>query len=79
MSTQLINRTERLATIEKMLFRAPSGMRVVDIAAACGVDRRTVYRDLNLLNEIGLPIYQKDGRYFFESGILCGDRSPQRE
>ncbi|MAS34334.1 MAG: hypothetical protein CL610_10025 [Anaerolineaceae bacterium] len=64
MSTQLINRTERLATIEKMLFRAPSGMRVVDIAAACGVDRRTVYRDLNLLNEIGLPIYQKDGRYF---------------
>ena len=64
MSTQLINRTERLATIERMLFQAISGLRVVEIADACGVDRRTIYRDLGLLNEIGVPIYQKDGRYF---------------
>ncbi len=64
MSTQLIHRTERLATIEKMLFRAASGLRVVEIAEACGVDRRTVYRDLALLTEIGVPVYQKDGRYF---------------
>jgi proteasome accessory factor B len=64
MSAQLINRTERLTTIEEMLFRAPAGLRVVEIAEACGVDRRTVYRDLSLLSEIGLPVYQKDGRYF---------------
>lgn len=64
MSTQLINRTERLATIEKILFRAPLGLRVVEIAEACGVDRRTVYRDLALLTELGVPVYQKDGRYY---------------
>lgn len=64
MSTQLINRTERLATIEKMLVGATTGLRVVEIAKACGVDRRTIYRDLALLNEFGMPIYQKEGRYF---------------
>ena len=64
MSTQLINRTERLATIERLLFRNVSGMRVVEIAENCDVDRRTVYRDLALLREIGVPIYQKDGRYY---------------
>jgi predicted DNA-binding transcriptional regulator YafY len=64
MSTQLINRTERLTTIEKMLFQAGSGLRVVEIAAVCNVDRRTIYRDLALLSEIGVPVYQKDGRYF---------------
>lgn len=63
MSKQLINRTERLTTIERMLFRAASGLRVVEIAEACDVDRRTVYRDLTLLKNIGLPIFQKDGRY----------------
>jgi len=63
MSTQLINRTERLATIERLLFRNLSGMRVVDIAESCGVDRRTIYRDIALLREIGVPIFQKDGRY----------------
>ncbi len=64
MSTQLINRTERLAKIEKMLFAAGSGLRVVEIADNCEVDRRTIYRDLALLEKIGVPIYQKDGRYY---------------
>ena len=64
MSTQLINRTERLAKIEKMLFAAVSGLRVVEIAEACEVDRRTIYRDLALMEKIGVPVYQKDGRYF---------------
>ena len=64
MSKQLINRTERLSTIERMLFRAASGLRVVEIAEACDVDRRTVYRDLTLLKNIGLPIFQRDGRYY---------------
>jgi proteasome accessory factor B len=39
-------------------------MRAVELAEACGVDRRTVYRDLSLLNEIGVPIYQKEGRFY---------------
>ncbi len=64
MGTQIINRTERLATIERMLSRSTTGLRVVEIAAECGVDRRTIYRDLSLLEQVGLPIYQRDGRYF---------------
>ena len=63
MSTQLINRTERLAAIEKLLFQSAAGLRVVEIAEACGVDRRTIYRDLALLKEVGVPIYQQEGRY----------------
>jgi proteasome accessory factor B len=57
-------RTERLVAIEQLLFHSESGMRAVELAEACGVDRRTVYRDLSLLNEIGVPVYQKDGRFY---------------
>ncbi len=63
MNNRLANRTERLAEIERMLFRSAHGMRVMEIAEACGVDRRTVYRDLDLLSEIGVPIWQDEGRY----------------
>jgi proteasome accessory factor B len=49
--------------MEQLLFRNAAGLRAVELAEACGVDRRTVYRDLSLLNEVGVPIYQKDGRF----------------
>jgi proteasome accessory factor B len=61
-----MNRTERLAAIEQMLFRSPLGLRAVEIAEACDVDRRTIYRDLTLLGDIGVPIHQKDGRFFLD-------------
>jgi predicted DNA-binding transcriptional regulator YafY len=64
MKTRLINRTERLTAIERMLFRSDMGLRVVEIAQACGVDRRTIYRDLSLLTDIGVPIFQSDGRFY---------------
>jgi len=63
MATRLTNRTERLIKMEQLLFRSAAGLRAVELAEACGVDRRTVYRDLSLLNEVGVPIYQKDGRF----------------
>lgn len=59
-----MDRGERLAAIEKMLYRSSGGLRAVEIAAACGVDRRTVYRDLDALEKHGLPITQQDGRFF---------------
>jgi proteasome accessory factor B len=49
--------------MEQLLFHSEAGMRAVELAEACGVDRRTVYRDLSLLNEFGVPIYQKSGRF----------------
>jgi len=63
MSNRLTSRTERLAEIERMLFRSANGMRVMEIADACGVDRRTIYRDLDLLSTIGVPVWQDSGRF----------------
>jgi predicted DNA-binding transcriptional regulator YafY len=61
--TRLASRTERLAEIERMLFRSANGMKAVDIAEACGVDRRTIYRDMDTLSSMGVPIWQDDGRF----------------
>ncbi len=64
MSARLINRGERLTVIEKLLFRSGKGLRAVEIAEACDVDRRTVYRDLETLQKLGIPISQEDGRFY---------------
>jgi predicted DNA-binding transcriptional regulator YafY len=61
---RLVNRTERLAAIERMLLQSRLGLRAVEIAESCGVDRRTIYRDLSLLGESGVPVFQKDGRFY---------------
>ncbi len=42
------------------------GLRAVEIAESCGVDRRTIYRDLTLLSDIGVPIHQKEGRFYLD-------------
>ena len=62
--TRLASRTERLTAIEQLLFHSSIGLRAVDIADECGVDRRTVYRDLTMLSDTGIPIEQKDGRFY---------------
>lgn len=64
MSARLINRGERLTAIEKLLFRSGKGLRAVEIAEACEVDRRTIYRDLETLQKLGVPISQEDGRFY---------------
>lgn len=66
MSARQMNRTERLAIIEQMLFHSDVGLRAVEIARACEVDRRTVYRDLSLLSQVGIPIHQRDGRFYLD-------------
>lgn len=66
MATRLTNRAERLIAVEQLLFQSASGLRAVEIADACGVDRRTVYRDLSLLTEIGVPVFQSDGRFYID-------------
>lgn len=63
MSNRPLNRVERLQYIEQLLLRRPNGMRVVEIARACAVDRRTIYRDLIALEEAGVPLLQEAGRY----------------
>ncbi len=60
------SRNERLRQIEILLYRAPDGLPVADIAEKLGVGRSTVYRDLDLLRENGVPLWHKEGRF----GIL---------
>ncbi|GIV96057.1 MAG: DNA-binding protein [Herpetosiphonaceae bacterium] len=57
------SKAARLRRIEHKLYNAPHGMRVVELAAACGVDRRTIYRDLQLLEDMGVPVWEDRGRY----------------
>ena len=64
MTTQTISRDERLELIEHSLFHNPEGLRVVELAKTCDVDRRTIYRDLAHLRANGVPLYRKDGRFY---------------
>ena len=57
------SRAARLSRLEHTLYNAPQGMRAVELAERCGVDRRTVYRDIDALGEIGVPIWQDGARY----------------
>lgn len=53
----------RLSRIEQRLYNTPHGLRVVDLAAYCGVDRRTIYRDLMALHDMGVPVWENKGRF----------------
>lgn len=58
-----VSRAARLRDIENMLFRNARGLRVQEIADACEVNRRTIYRDIELLEETGVPIWQDGSRF----------------
>ena len=60
---RIASKAARLQRIERQLYNAPGGLRATDLAAALGVDRRTIYRDLFSLEEAGVPVWQADGRY----------------
>lgn len=57
------SKAAHLRRIEHQLYNAPDGLSVVDLARLCGVNRRTIYRDLDILSESGAPIWQHNGKY----------------
>lgn len=57
------SKAARLRRIEHRLYNAPQGLRAVELAEYCGVDRRTIYRDLISLDEMGVPVWEAEGRY----------------
>jgi len=59
----MLKRSARLDELEKILLAHGEGLRVSELSQKCGVNRRTVYRDLARLREMGLPIYHDQGRY----------------
>ncbi|RMG92237.1 MAG: transcriptional regulator [Chloroflexi bacterium] len=61
--SRLNSRTARLRRLEEILFLTPKGLKVTELAEALGVDRRTIYRDLDFLDGQGVPIWQENGRF----------------
>jgi predicted DNA-binding transcriptional regulator YafY len=57
------SKAARLRRIEHRLYNSPQGLRVMEMADYCGVDRRTIYRDLQALEEMGVPVWEQTGRY----------------
>ena len=62
------SKAARLRRIEHRLYNAPQGLRAVELAEYCGVDRRTIYRDLISLHEMGVPVWEGGGRYGIDRG-----------
>lgn len=62
-SDRIQSKAARLRRIEHLLYNAPYGLRVVELAERCGVDRRTIYRDLDALHDMQVPVWEDDGRY----------------
>lgn len=53
----------RLRRIEHKLYNTPQGLGAVELAQYCGVDRRTIYRDIEALDLMGVPIWQYEGKF----------------
>ncbi|WP_097654689.1 helix-turn-helix transcriptional regulator [Candidatus Chloroploca asiatica] len=60
---RVASKAARLRRIEHRLYNAPEGLRVSDLARDCGVTRRTIYRDLEALESMGVPIWEDSGRF----------------
>ncbi|MBX0326830.1 WYL domain-containing protein [Oscillochloris sp. ZM17-4] len=57
------SKAARLRRIEHRLYNTPGGLRATDLADDCGVARRTIYRDLMALGEMGVPVWEDKGRF----------------
>ncbi|HHY47759.1 MAG TPA: transcriptional regulator [Firmicutes bacterium] len=57
------SRAERLKRLESILYRNPHGASARELARALNVDRRTIYRDIDSLTRVGVPVYQEGGRF----------------
>ena len=62
------SKAARLQKIVHLLYRNPAGLPTLKLARHCGVTIRTVQRDLNDLEEAGIPVWEKAGRY----GVIAG-------
>lgn len=57
------DRVLRLVALQNLLCQNPKGVTLEEMAEECGVSERTIRRDLELLEQVPVPIYQEDGRY----------------
>ncbi|MBC7235518.1 MAG: WYL domain-containing protein [Chloroflexi bacterium] len=57
-----LNKHQRLQRICHLLYRNPHGLTTAEIARLCGVSVRTAQRDLQDLQEEGVPLWEGEGR-----------------
>ena len=61
--TRTQSKAARLQRIEHKLYNTPNGLSAVELARFCGVDRRTIYRDIETMEAVGVPVWQYDGKF----------------
>lgn len=61
-SIRLKTKLLRLWKIEELLITR-NGLTMIELSELLKVNRRTIYRDMNLLQEVGVPIINEDGLY----------------
>ena len=67
--TRSQSKAARLRQIEHKLYNTPNGMSAIELARYCGVDRRTIYRDIETLDAVGVPVWQLDGKFGIDREI----------
>lgn len=60
------HQTKRVLTIAIML--SSRGYKLMDIAAKFGCSKKTVYRDIRLLEDMNIPVYQEEADMDLASG-----------
>ena len=72
------NRTRiiRLYKIEELLI-AKHGLTVIEISRHFQVNRRTIYRDIELMQEIGIPVYKDETGFKILSTYKIPSYRPQ--
>jgi len=53
----------RLYKIEQLLIEGDQGLTARELSKLLLVNRRTIYRDIELIQELGIPLYDYQGRF----------------
>ena len=67
--TRTQSKAARLQQIEHKLYNTPNGLSAIELARFCGVDRRTIYRDIETMDAFGVPVWQLDGKFGIDREI----------
>ncbi|MDD2251692.1 MAG: transcriptional regulator [Dehalococcoidales bacterium] len=57
----------RLLKAYQMIVDSKSGITAKELAESLGVNVRTIYRDINYLEQAGIPIWEEKSRYFIHN------------
>lgn len=58
---RILTKTQRWRNLEQLLASSSSGVKISELAQKLRVHRSTVYRDIEQISEVGLPIWQEGG------------------